>query len=77
MHPAAATATPDLRHRPSSRPSCGVATADAIFERLYDIVSLKMPPGVALQEKRIAEDFAISRTPVREPCFSFPGRWAG
>lgn len=44
-----------------------VTTAAAIFERLYaDIVSLRMPPGMPLQEKRIAEDFGVSRTPVRE-----------
>lgn len=44
-----------------------VTTADAIFDRLYnDIVSLRMRPGIALQEKRIAEEFGVSRTPVRE-----------
>ncbi|MBX5141437.1 GntR family transcriptional regulator [Rhizobium lentis] len=44
-----------------------VTTAGAIYERLYaDIVSLRMPPGLLLQEKRIAEDFGVSRTPVRE-----------
>jgi DNA-binding GntR family transcriptional regulator len=44
-----------------------VTTAAAIYERLYaDILSLRMPPGMSLQEKRIAEDFGVSRTPVRE-----------
>ena len=44
-----------------------VTTAGAIYERLYaDIVSLRMAPGLLLQEKRIAEDFGVSRTPVRE-----------
>ncbi|WP_064696706.1 GntR family transcriptional regulator [Rhizobium aegyptiacum] len=44
-----------------------VTAAGAIYERLYaDIVSLRMPPGLLLQEKRIAEDFGVSRTPVRE-----------
>jgi len=44
-----------------------VTTADAIFNQLYaDIVSLRMPPGMALQEKKIAEEFGVSRTPVRE-----------
>ncbi|MBX5229397.1 GntR family transcriptional regulator [Rhizobium sp. NLR9b] len=44
-----------------------VTTAGAIYERLYaDIVSLRMPPGLLLQEKRIAEDLRVSRTPVRE-----------
>jgi DNA-binding GntR family transcriptional regulator len=68
MHPAAATAVPDPLAE-AERPTKlrRVTTADAIFDRLYnDIVSLKMPPGMALQEKRIAEDFAVSRTPVRE-----------
>src|ERR1700712_703174 len=44
-----------------------VTTAGAIFLRLYDdIVALRMPPGAALQEKKIAEEFGVSRTPVRE-----------
>ncbi|RDJ06108.1 GntR family transcriptional regulator [Rhizobium grahamii] len=44
-----------------------VTTADAIFDRLYsDILALRMPPGMQLQEKRIAEEFKVSRTPVRE-----------
>jgi len=44
-----------------------VTTANAIFERLYaDIVSLRLTPGMVLQEKRIAEEFGVSRTPVRE-----------
>jgi len=44
-----------------------VTTADAIFDRLYaDILALRMPPGMQLQEKRIAEEFNVSRTPVRE-----------
>jgi DNA-binding GntR family transcriptional regulator len=44
-----------------------VTTATAIYERLHsDIVSLRMPPGMPLQEKRIAEEFGVSRTPVRE-----------
>ncbi|MEB3044952.1 GntR family transcriptional regulator [Rhizobium mulingense] len=44
-----------------------VTTAGAIYERLYaDIVSLRMPPGLFLQEKRIADEFGVSRTPVRE-----------
>lgn len=44
-----------------------MTTAAAIHERLHaDIVSLRMPPGMALQEKRIAEEFGVSRTPVRE-----------
>jgi DNA-binding GntR family transcriptional regulator len=44
-----------------------VTTAAAIYERLHaDIVSLRMRPGMALQEKRIADEFGVSRTPVRE-----------
>ncbi|ARM90579.1 GntR family transcriptional regulator protein (plasmid) [Rhizobium sp. CIAT894] len=44
-----------------------VTTAGAIYERLHaNIVSLRMPPGMLLQEKRIADDFGVSRTPVRE-----------
>lgn len=44
-----------------------VTAAGAIYERLHaDIVSLRIPPGMSLQEKRIADDFGVSRTPVRE-----------
>jgi GntR family transcriptional regulator, rspAB operon transcriptional repressor len=44
-----------------------VTTATAIYERLHAaIVSLRMPPGMPLQEKRIAEEHGVSRTPVRE-----------
>ncbi|PDT01752.1 GntR family transcriptional regulator [Rhizobium chutanense] len=44
-----------------------ITTAGAIYQRLHaDIVSLRMPPGMLLQEKRIADDFGVSRTPVRE-----------
>lgn len=44
-----------------------VTAGSAIFERLHSaIVSLQMPPGMPLQEKRIAEEFGVSRTPVRE-----------
>ncbi|EJT01018.1 GntR family transcriptional regulator [Rhizobium sp. CCGE 510] len=44
-----------------------LTTAGAIYERLHaNIVSLRMPPGMSLQEKRIADDFGVSRTPVRE-----------
>jgi len=44
-----------------------VTTAAAIYERLHGkILSLDMPPGMPLQEKRIAEEFGVSRTPVRE-----------
>lgn len=44
-----------------------VTTASAIYEQLYAaILSLQMKPGAALQEKRISEEFGVSRTPVRE-----------
>jgi DNA-binding GntR family transcriptional regulator len=44
-----------------------VTAGAAIYERLLSaIVSLQMPPGMPLQEKRIAEEFGVSRTPVRE-----------
>ncbi|WP_411036994.1 GntR family transcriptional regulator [Shinella sp. BYT-45] len=44
-----------------------VTTASAIYERLHAaILSLEMKPGAALQEKRISEEFGVSRTPVRE-----------
>ncbi|HTO34387.1 MAG TPA: GntR family transcriptional regulator [Pararhizobium sp.] len=44
-----------------------VTAGSAIYDRLHAaIVSLQMPPGMPLQEKRIAEEFGVSRTPVRE-----------
>jgi DNA-binding GntR family transcriptional regulator len=44
-----------------------VTAGSAIYGQLYSaIVSLQMPPGMALQEKRIAEEFGVSRTPVRD-----------
>lgn len=44
-----------------------ITAGSAIYDRLYSaIVSLQMPPGMSLQEKRIAEEFGVSRTPVRE-----------
>lgn len=44
-----------------------VTAGSAIYERLHlAITSLQMPPGMPLQEKKIAEEFGVSRTPVRE-----------
>jgi DNA-binding GntR family transcriptional regulator len=44
-----------------------VTTASAIHEHLLgEILSLQLSPGTALQEKLIAEEFGVSRTPVRE-----------
>ena len=44
-----------------------MTTAAAIYQQLHAaIVSLALKPGMSLQEKRIAEQFGVSRTPVRE-----------
>ncbi|MFC3073741.1 GntR family transcriptional regulator [Shinella pollutisoli] len=52
---------------PGGTPIRRVTTASAIYGRLHAaILSLEMKPGAALQEKRIAEEFGVSRTPVRE-----------
>ena len=45
----------------------GQSTAEIIHRVLRDdIVSLKLKPGEALSEKRLGEQFGVSRTPVRE-----------
>jgi len=55
------------RQAPRPLPIRRVTAATAIYNRLYDdIVALRLAPGTALQEKRIAEEFGVSRTPVRE-----------
>lgn len=52
---------------PGGTPIRRVTTASAIYGRLHAaILSLEMKPGAALQEKRISEEFGVSRTPVRE-----------
>jgi GntR family transcriptional regulator, rspAB operon transcriptional repressor len=51
----------------ATKPAARKTTATAIFERLLgSIVSLQLVPGAALQEKLLAEEFGVSRTPVRE-----------
>ncbi|OAP36861.1 GntR family transcriptional regulator [Sinorhizobium glycinis] len=60
-----------LRHQTSDGPNGirlrRVTTAAAIYQQLHAaIVSLALKPGISLQEKRIAEEFGVSRTPVRE-----------
>ncbi|HSJ34812.1 MAG TPA: GntR family transcriptional regulator [Acidimicrobiia bacterium] len=42
-------------------------TADGIYEELRDrICLLQIPPGAQLREQSLAEEFGVSRTPVRE-----------
>mgnify|MGYP001310873698 CR=1 FL=1 len=42
-------------------------TAEAIYEELRDrICLLDLPPGAPLREQALAEEFGVSRTPVRE-----------
>jgi DNA-binding GntR family transcriptional regulator len=51
----------------AAKPVRRVTTASAIHEHLLgDILALRLSPGTALQEKMIAEEFGVSRTPVRE-----------
>ena len=43
------------------------STVEAIYEELRDrICLLDLPPGAPLREQAIAEEFGVSRTPVRE-----------
>jgi DNA-binding GntR family transcriptional regulator len=68
MKPRDAEETPDGRVRPRLLGSVRrVTTAAAIHDQLHAaIVSLELPPGTLLQEKVLAEQFGVSRTPVRE-----------
>ena len=43
------------------------ALSEKIFESLRDrIVHMEYPPGTALSEKDLCEEFGVSRTPLRE-----------
>lgn len=61
------TAVAPLLAEPATAKLRRVTAGSAIYERLHlAITSLQMPPGMPLQEKKIAEEFGVSRTPVRE-----------
>lgn len=53
---------------PTSRPAQRATTVAATIYRdlRVEIVSLRRKPGEAIAEKRIAQDYGVSRTPVRE-----------
>lgn len=45
----------------------GRPTADGVYEELRDrICLLDLPPGMPLREQALAEEFGVSRTPIRE-----------
>jgi DNA-binding GntR family transcriptional regulator len=53
-----------LKHAGAAAPS---ALAQQVFEQLRsDILHARLRPGEALSENRLAENLAVSRTPVRE-----------
>jgi GntR family transcriptional regulator, rspAB operon transcriptional repressor len=53
-----------LKHAGAATPS---ALAQQVFEQLRsDILHARLRPGEALSENRLAENLAVSRTPVRE-----------
>ncbi|MDK3074352.1 GntR family transcriptional regulator [Sedimentitalea sp. JM2-8] len=63
------------RRAPSQAPrgparfsSSGIRTsADIVYEKLHsDIASMKLRPGTPVSEISLAEEFGVSRTPVRE-----------
>jgi DNA-binding GntR family transcriptional regulator len=62
------TASRGARMRlPATKPIRRGTAAQAIHEHILgEILSLRLPPGAGLQEKAIAEQFGVSRTPVRE-----------
>ena len=64
----AAADVPGPRTAPISRDGRRrLTTASGIYERLLaSIVALDLVPGTALQEKLLATQFGVSRTPVRE-----------
>ncbi|MEP7239372.1 MAG: GntR family transcriptional regulator [Devosia sp.] len=52
--------------KPVKRPVRG-AGVQMVYERLREsIIDLELPPGSALDEVRVSQQFAMSRTPVRE-----------
>lgn len=49
------------------QPRPRITAAVAIYRRLHAaIVGMALPPGTALQDKRLSAQFEVSRTPVRE-----------
>jgi DNA-binding GntR family transcriptional regulator len=59
---------PDILDRRLAPPRQQRRTAtDIVYDALYQaIVEMELEPGASIQEKLLAERFAVSRTPVRE-----------
>ena len=57
----------DLRGRDTERTASAKRSTESAYEALLDrILTRNLPPGGLLQERRLADELGVSRTPLRE-----------